>query len=181
MSQTSSSKGSPWYITVLIIGALILLSPFILIGVMLFMVPWLHKRFFQRPRLLRRVKNEWLPQNKHILFVYSDNPLWKEYAEKNIIPKIAQHAIVLNWSERRNWIHSDSLEAQLFRNFQWGHKRMWRPGARAGGHDFNHMAIVFNPVQKPKTISFWEAFKDYKFGNNKTLDLTEKELYDYLC
>ena len=175
----STSKKSPWYITALFFIMLILLSPLILIVVLIFLIPWLNARFIQRPRLLRRVRKEWLPQNKSILFVYSDNQLWKEYAEKKIIPKIKSHAAVLNWSKRKEWINSNSLEAQLFRNFQWGREWIWRQNIRMGGQDYNHMAIIFKP-KNTRIISFWKAFKDYEFGKEEKLRQLEKELFAYL-
>ncbi len=180
MPERIKTEKSSWYTTALFILVLILLSPLILLVVLIFLIPWLNVRFIQRPRLLRKVKNKWLPQNKVILFVYSDNEHWKEYAEKSIIPKIASQAVILNWSQRKEWINSNSLEAQLFRNFQWGREWIWRQNIRMGGQDYNHMAIVFKPWNKPKIISFWEGFKDYEFGNDEILRTVENELFAYL-
>jgi len=177
MPVATKSKKSPWYVVALFILVLILLSPIILLIALVLIVPWLKIRFIQRPRLLRRVKNEWLPQGKFILFVYSDNELWKKYAEENIIPKISQNAIILNWSLRKDWIKSDSLEAQLFRNLQWVRERIWQQNIRMGGQEYNHLAIVFKPWDKPKKISFWRAFKDYEFGRDGKLKSVENELY----
>lgn len=78
MPVATKSKKSPWYVVALFILVLILLSPIILLIALVLIVPWLKIRFIQRPRLLRRVKNEWLPKGKFILFVYSDNELWKK-------------------------------------------------------------------------------------------------------
>lgn len=180
MTKNNKVKESPWYTTALLIIVLIILSPLILTVVLIFLIPWLKIRFIIRPRLLRRVRKEWLPKNKFILFVYSDNQLWKEYAKKNIIPKIASNTAVLNWSQRKDWINSNTLEAQLFRNFQWGRKWIWRNNIRMGGQEYNHMAIVFKPWNKPKVINFWKAFKDYEFGKCEKIRQLEKELYSYL-
>ena len=116
-------------------------------------------------------------KNKFILFVYSDNQLWKEYAGKKIIPKIKSNAVILNWSKRKDWINSNSLESQLFRNFQWSRKWIWSKNIRMGGQDYNHLVIIFKP-KGIKIISFWKAFKDYEFGNDEKLRQIEKEL-DY--
>ena len=180
MAERKKLEKSPWYITALFIIVLVLLSPLILLIVLIFSIPWLKIRFIERPRLLRRVKNEWLPQNKFILFVYSNNELWKDYVENNIIPKIETRAVILNWSHRKEWIHSDSLEAKLFRNFQWGREWIWNQNIRMGGQNYNHMAIVFKPWNKPKLINFWKAFKDYEFGKGDKLKAVENELYSYL-
>lgn len=180
MRERIKTKRSPWYITALFILVFILLSPLILLLVLIFLIPWLNTRFIQRPLLLRRIKNEWLPQDKFILFVYSYNELWKEYAERKIIPKIESRAIILNWSRRKEWINSNSLEAQLFRNFQWGREWIWNQNIRMGGQDYNHLAIVFKPWNKPKIISLWDAFKDYELGRDEKLKTAEQELYSYL-
>ncbi len=180
MSEPTEPRKLLWYEIVLLVLVFILLIPIALIFTLISLASWLKAKYIQRPRLLRRVKNEWLPKNKFILFVYSDNELWKEYAEKNIIPKISQNAVILNWSIRNDWINSNTLEALLFKNFQWGRERIWRQNIRMGGQDYNHMAIVFNPWDKPKIISFWEAFKDYEFGKKESMKVMEGELYSYL-
>lgn len=173
-------KQSSWYITALVILVLIVFSPLIVIIVLLFLIPWLNVKFIQRPKLLREVKKEWLPKHKFILFVYSDNEFWKKYAEENIIPKIASNAVILNWSHRKDWINSNTLEANLFRNFQWGRKRIWQQNIRMGGQDYNHLAIIFKPWSKPKIINFWNGFKDYEFGKEEKLKAAERELYSYI-
>jgi hypothetical protein len=180
VSERAVLTKPPWYTVILFVLLFILLFPLILLIAVIFVILWLRVRYVQRPRLLRRVKKEWLPQSKFILFVYSDNELWKNYAEKNIIPKIASHSVILNWSRRKDWISSNSLEARLFRNLQWGKEWIWRRNVRMGGQDYNHMAIIFKPWNKPKTISFWKAFKDYKFEKYEKLKAAEQELYAYL-
>ncbi len=180
MTKNDNEEERDWYLLLLFTIGIIILSPIIIIFALIILVPWLRARFVIRPRLLRRVRKEWLPKNRFILFVYSDNQLWKEYAKKNIIPKIASHALMLNWSERKDWIHSDSLEAQLFKNFYWGREYIWRNKIRMGGQGYNHLAIVFKPWDRPNIITFWPAFKDYEFGKHETMRQREKELYSYL-
>ena len=165
---------------ILIVAWLILLSPLIIIVSLIFFIPWLNIRYIRRSRLLSRVQKEWLPQNKFVLFIYSNNPEWKEYAEENIIPQIKDNAVILNWSERKSWIDSDSLETQLFKNFNWNRKWIWLQNTRSGGQDYNHMAIVFKPANNPKIINFWPAFKDYEFGNKEKMEMLKNELLTYL-
>ena len=58
----------------------------------------------------------WLTSKKpFVVFVYSDSPIWKDYVEREIIPHIQNRAIILNWSERRNW--KNSLAVLAFRYF----------------------------------------------------------------
>ncbi|MDD5750645.1 MAG: hypothetical protein PHU56_03290 [Candidatus Pacebacteria bacterium] len=180
MPERIKTKKSPRYVTVFFILALILFFPVVLLVALMFLIPWLNVRFIQRHHLLRGVRSEWLPQNRFILFVYSDKQLWKEYAEKNIIPKIESRAAILNWSQRREWIDSDSLEVRLFKNFQWGREWIWAKNIRMGGQEYNHIAIVFKPWNKPKTINFWKAFKDYEFGKKEGLETAKNELLSYL-
>jgi len=45
----------------------------------------------------------WCSRGKDVLFVYSDSPIWSEYLEAQVLPKIAQRAVVLNWSKRKRW------------------------------------------------------------------------------
>jgi|GEM_PF-2809985 len=81
----------------------------------------------------------WLRRGKRILFVYSDSPNWKEYIEGNILPRIVDQAVVLNWSERSRWERGSSLAAFCFR-------------AYSHGSDFNPMAVVFRPSQRRQSF-----------------------------
>ena len=173
MSQGIKQESS-WYTYVLIFAILIIFSPVILLLAVVLLAPWLRSRFITRPRLLRRVRKEWLPNGKFVLCIYSDNPAWKEYASKNIFPLIKDCAVLLNWSENKAWLNSGSLEAELFKNFNWG--RSWKYKKRTGGQDFNHQVIVFKPWNKPRVLNFWKAFKDYQFGKTQKLHACEQEL-----
>ena len=37
----------------------------------------------------------WLPTGKDVLYVSSDSPIWKEYMETEILPLVAERAMVL--------------------------------------------------------------------------------------
>ena len=56
------------------------------------------------------------PRQRRTLFVYSDSPIWKEYLERTIIPRLPSHSVVLNWSRRRQWGRL-KLSSLLFRRF----------------------------------------------------------------
>src|SRR4051812_41806510 len=45
----------------------------------------------------------WLPRSKRLLFIYSNSSIWQSYLEAHILPVIREQAIVLNWSQRREW------------------------------------------------------------------------------
>ena len=57
------------------------------------------------------------------------------------------------------------LEAKVFK--QW-----------AGEREFNPLAIIFSRSGKVKVIRFWQAFRDYKHGNEKLLKEAEASLFE---
>ena len=134
----------------------VLLSPLILIVVSL----WLAWTFC----LYLVVWTLWCTRGRDILFVYSDSPIWHDYIEEHIIPRIRNRAIILNWSQRRKWLHRFCLSSLLFRHF--------------GGHrEFNPMALYFRPFRRRLRFSFWEAFRDWKHGKTQTLNLVENDFF----
>jgi hypothetical protein len=108
----------------------------------------------------------WLTRKKpFILFVYSDSPIWKDYVEKEILPQIQDRAVILNWSARRKW--KSSLAVLAFQYF--------------GGHrNFNPMAMVFRPFHIVETFRFFEAFKEFKYGDRKKVEEIKSELFETL-
>lgn len=162
--------------SILLILVLILILPIILAIFVILFIPWYIRKWV----LLLRVKQEFYPKGKYILFIYSSNPLWEEYAENNIIPNIASKAYILNWSEKFKWINQNKLEVKLYKHFMWGREWIWKQNVRMGGQEYNHMAIVFYPWWKPKKFSFWPAFKDYEFGKEEKLKQVEKDFFNYI-
>jgi hypothetical protein len=108
----------------------------------------------------------WSPAGKRVLFVYSNSPVWQSYIEDNILPKLPQGSVVLNWSERRRW-HSWSLSAVVFHCF-------------GGSREFNPLAIVVRPLRWVRVFRFWRAFRDAKHGNPNALRLLETQFFSYL-
>ena len=45
----------------------------------------------------------WCLNGRYVLFVYSDSPIWHDYVEEHILPRLGESAIVLNWSQRKRW------------------------------------------------------------------------------
>ena len=129
---------------ILFIGILL----YILYGIILYVAIWLTWR------------------QQFVLFVYSNSPIWKDYLEANVIPKLQNHAVILNWSERKAW--KNSLAVLAFRYF-------------GGYRDFNPLALVFGPFHSVKDYRFFEAFKDFKHGNPGKVEKVMKELFDALA
>ncbi len=115
---------------------------------------WLKYQFWRRHGRFGRV----------VLFVYSDSPTWKDYIEANILPRIKEHAVTLNWSQRREWEKKNPFEAKVF--YHW-----------AGEEEFNPMAIVIPPSGKVKEVRFWQAFRDFKHGKGESLKKAEDVLF----
>jgi len=149
------SQGFKYFIFALVVIPLILIAlPFLLIGWFFSLLRGLYLRVWF---WFKYVKN-----GTRILFVYSNSPNWQAYIEENLLPLIQSQAMVLNWSERKRWsIH----ELTLLDHF-------------AGQTEFNPSAIVFITFWKVKCIRFYQAFKDYKHGNDLTLKRAEKELFE---
>lgn len=101
-------------------------------------------------------------QGKFILFVYSDSPNWKSYIERNILPQIQDHAVILNWSKRSQWDNT-SWPVQIFEH--WG-----------GRKDFNPLAVVFCSLTQVRVIRFYPAFRDFKHGKETLLRQAESQL-----
>ena len=143
----------------IILVVIILVSPLLLaIGV------W---NYFNGIYLNYAFRKKWKNKNKRILFIYSESPNWQEYIEKNIIPKIEDEAVLLNWSKRAEWENNKPLEARVLGH--WG-----------GGAEFNPMALVFEPSRKVTVIRFYQAFKDYKHGKDSLLKDKEQALYAHV-
>lgn len=105
----------------------------------------------------------WCMRGRYVLFVYSDSPIWRDYVENHILPRLGGRAVVLNWSHRSRWRRTLSVLA--FRYF--------------GGHRcFNPMALVFRPFRLARHFRFYEAFKEYKHGKPEAVAKMEKDLYD---
>lgn len=101
---------------------------------------------------------------RFVLFVYSDSPNWKDYVEANILPRIAKHAVTLNWSRRREWARSSPFEAKIFR--RW-----------AGAEEFNPLAIIITPDGRVRAVRFRQAFRDFTHGRGQALREAEDSLF----
>jgi hypothetical protein len=144
---------------VALLSILILALPFLAIGA------WLDRR--KRRRLQREFHQRWGAQGKRLLLVYSNSPNWQAYVEENWLPRLESMAVLLNWSERGTWRERHPLEADIFR-------------AWAGDQEFNPLAIVIPADGSVRVIRFWQAFRDYRHGRDRTLRAAEAELGEVL-
>ena len=103
-------------------------------------------------------------KGKFILFVYSDSSNWKDYVETKILPRIEPHAIVLNWSKRREWEQQMAFEMNLF--------NYW-----TGTGEFAPTAIVLNLIGKVTVIRLWQPSQNPKHGKDKLSKGAEQALY----
>jgi hypothetical protein len=108
----------------------------------------------------------WLPNGKDVLYVSSDSPIWKEYMETEILPLVAQRAIVLNWSGRSRW-RKWSFAVRVFRTF-------------GGRHDFNPMIVLFHPFRSARIFRFLPEFEDWKHGDSAGVEKLRHDLIQAL-
>jgi hypothetical protein len=147
MKSETDDKRAPLAIKIIFIFICILLLPIILIAAIIYyswslilsIAMWIF----------------WNLRGRDVLFVYSNSPVWSDYIEQKILPNISGRAIVLNWSERKQW--KPSLAVLVFKRF-------------SGTREFNPIAIVFRPFRLHKIFRFYEEFKDFKHGKTENLE-----------
>lgn len=108
----------------------------------------------------------WCSRGRNVLLVYSNSPQWQIYIEAEIIPRLPENTIILNWSERATW-PGYSLATQVFWHF-------------AGAKEFNPVVIVFKPFCWTRTFRFWRAFRARKQGQAVLLLETQDRLFKYM-
>ena len=107
----------------------------------------------------------WCSRGRYALVVYSNSPLWQEYFETQVVPRLGGRAVVLNWSERNGW--KMTLPVILFRVF-------------AGTREFNPIAIVFEPLAWPRRFRFYQAFRSLKRGKPEEVETLRLDLFRLL-
>jgi hypothetical protein len=115
-------------------------------------------------RLILEVR--WGRKGRRVLLVYSRSPHWQEYVETNWIPRLGDHAVILNWSDRSTWSRR-SFAVWVFRH--------WAPAL-----DYNPMAIIFPPFRRAQRIGFFYAFRDAKHGDPAKLRTAESKLFEFV-
>ena len=104
----------------------------------------------------------WCPRGRDVLFVYSDSPVWHDYIEAQILPRLSERAVILNWSQRLHW--PISLARLAFYHF-------------GGDRHFNPLAVVFRPFRPTRKFRFYRPFRDFKHGRAEALVKMESELF----
>jgi hypothetical protein len=140
---------------IVVLPVLLLALPFLAVGA------WFDAR--KRQRLQREFHHRWGAHGKRLLLVYSNSPNWQAYVEENWLPQLESMAVVLNWSQRSTWAERYPFEAKIFRTW-------------AGDREFNPVAIIMPAEGAVRVIRFWQAFRDYKHGRDRTLRAAEAEL-----
>jgi hypothetical protein len=151
--------------------ALVVLAPLwvpLLLVVLVAVLPALGIHHVLRTRLLARAfRSQFSPQGKRLVLVYSRSPNWQPYIEANWLPKLAERAVVVDWSDRSHWQAPLPLAVRIARH--WG-----------GDREFNPLAIVFPPRGKPRVIRFYRPFLALKHGRVSELQDAENELFALL-
>lgn len=112
----------------------------------------------------------WYAHRRHgrfILFIYSESPNWQTYIEQNLLPRLGDHALVLNWSRRKQWNRESWWAARVFHHW-------------AGGRDFNPLTLVFVGTWRVASVRFFRAFRDFQHGKEQLLRQAEEELLRHL-
>jgi len=149
----SEERRRPWWALPL----LIVLLPVVVVAVLFWLISAL--------LLLAVVWLTWCPRRRYALVVYSNSPIWQEYFETQVISRLGERAVVLNWSERKRW--TLSLPVILFRVF--GDTR-----------EFNPIAIVFQPLRWPRRFRFYKAFRSFKHGRPEEVEELRREFFRLL-
>ena len=84
---------------------------------------------------------------------------------RNVIAPLQSRAIVLNWSERKQWRRT--LAVLVVRAF-------------GGSREFNPMVMIFRPFRIAKKYRYWEPFKYWKRENTEPVEALTRELFEDL-
>lgn len=90
------------------------------------------------------------------LFVYSDSPLWHQYCEERVIPRLPQGSKLLNWSLRREW--------------RWYQPSVALARFFGGRYSYNPIGLVAVRFGRVRVFRFWEGFRELKKGNDVSLE-----------
>lgn len=137
----------------LLIGLAAIAAPFVLLT-------WL-VQFLEEISLLAKLRLAW-PRGKFVLFAYTHSPVWSNYIEQTLLPKIDAYCIVINRS-RGNWKLKHPLEVKAIAF--WG-------GSTAN----NPIAIVCKGKFRAHTFRFYEEFRGYKHGKPSELEARVRDL-----
>jgi hypothetical protein len=175
LRQTLRSAGRVLRRTGAVLGLLflvVIVLPFVVISALVTICQYCIHWFLFIPR----VRREWHSRGIYILWVYSNSPNWKPYCDEHILPRIREHAVILNWSQRRHWWDTDDLAVTIFKSY--GNVRRYRDegGFVYDGEDFCPMAVVLPRSGRPEVLRFYGAFRDLKKGHPERLEALQHRL-----
>jgi len=166
--NTITTSNIIWLISFVVLA--VWLSPFILIGVFVYLGYFFIYKPIMKRKILQRIKNEWFPKGKYGFFFYSSSRKWRKYFEQNLISKIQSKAIICNRSTRyeHGW-KNNSLEAKVLRFFL------------PSGYSCP-VAIVFLPSGAIKIFQFYAPYIKMLKSQNQNQDYKnlEKDFLDLL-
>ncbi|MDD3648187.1 MAG: hypothetical protein PHS44_06865 [Candidatus Dojkabacteria bacterium] len=138
---------------------------------------------YKQSKTFGYVKRHWFRKGKHILFVYSESPNWKDYIERGILPRIKERAILVNWSKRKDLLDSKSRVLEIYKAWTGVQITNWAKSKRNKfgivGGEYNPVAVLFPKNGRAKVLKFYKAFKSFKSGRQQELKKLESELFDF--
>ena len=112
-----------------------------------------------------RIELKW-PNEKFILFTYSESENWSQYIEENIIPEISNHAVVINRTKQQNWKEEYPLELKAIEVL--------------AGLEVNPIALIFRNGLRVRKVTLFEAFRDLKHGKDLKIKGQCEEIFRYV-
>ena len=162
VNSESKKTGSGKFFTaigvILLVCAISLITPFLAVLFILYVI----KSLLLRIAILLF----WSTKQIRLLYIYSDGKNWKMYIEQEILPRLPERKIVLNWSERRLW-RRFSLATLVFNHYK-------------KQREYNPMAIVIKTFSRARIFRFYRAYYDLKHNKPETLQKIEKEFFDLM-
>lgn len=116
-------------------------------------------------RVLLRIAVELLVLfgRRRALLIYSDSPVWQPRIEETWLPRFGDRALVLNWTEAHAGGGLSPVQRLL---------TMWAPP-----RNVQPVAIVFPGILRTRQLGFYDAFRDWKNGDESALRRAEEELF----
>lgn len=136
-----------------IVALIVVVPPFILLAFI--------GSFFEHLWHVTRLRVVW-PSGKFVLLAYTESQLWAPYIEKELLPQIAEHCVVVNRS-REDWKRQFRAERGAL-SF-WG-----------GMYSYNPIAVVLRPWGRVRLFRLYEPFRELKHGQASSLELTVRDL-----
>ena len=103
-----------------------------------------------------------LRKGNYVLVVYSESTTCNEYMSTEVLPLLQQNAVILDWSERKQWPRW-SLAPHVFRTF-------------GGRREFNLIVVVFRPLHRAQVFRFWQGFENWEHGRTEPVEFLRQRL-----